>query len=329
MRIDPKKMITFVISLAMFMEAVDTTVINTAIPSMGQSLMVNPIDLKLALISYLLSLSIFIPISGWMADKFGIKRVFMSALLIFSVSSLWCGFSHSLTELVIARAVQGIGGALMVPIGRLIIVSSFKRHELILTMSRVVIVGALGLLLGPVFGGIISHYLTWRWIFWINIPVGIINILLAYIYLKEFPAKKVVPLDKLGFILFGAGLAGLTFGVSAIRESSISISISIGFIVTAILLLITYVWHSRHVKSPIVNTDLLRIRTFQVSILGNIFSRLGFGAVPFLLPLMLQISLDYPAQISGLLLAPIAIGLLFVKPLIMRTLRWFGYKKLL
>jgi EmrB/QacA subfamily drug resistance transporter len=324
-----KKMIPFVVSLAMFMEALDATVINTAIPSMAESLLVNPIDLKIALISYLLSLAIFIPISGWIADKFGIKRVFMGALIIFSVSSLWCGFSHNLIELVIARTIQGIGGALMLPIGRLIIVRSFKRHELIITMSRVVMIGAFGLLLGPVFGGVISHYLTWRWIFWINIPVGIINIILAYIYLIEYKPKNVMPLDILGFVLFGAGLAGLTFGFSALSESSMAISISLSIILIAILFLSLYVKHSRKIKYPIVRTDLFQIRTFQVAILGNVFSRLGFGALPFLLPLMLQISLGYPAQISGMLLAPIAIGLLFAKNLIMPLLRWLGFKKIL
>jgi EmrB/QacA subfamily drug resistance transporter len=324
-----KKVIPFIVSLAMFMEALDTTIINTAIPSMAHSLQVNPIDLKVALISYLLSLAIFIPISGWIADKYGVKRVFIAALIIFTLSSFWCGFAHTLNELVLARITQGLGGSMMLPIGRLIIIRTFLRHELIIAMSRVVIIGALGLMLGPVLGGIITHYLSWRWIFWINIPVGILNILCAKFYLLESEQKTVPPLDKLGFILFGGGLALLTFGLSAVTESTIKIFTSCTIIFSSICMLLAYAIHSRKVSHPIVKTSLLKIRTFRIAILGNLFSRLGFGGVPFLLPLLLQIGLGYSAQLSGLLLAPIAAGVLLVKPLSMHFLRYLGYKNLL
>ena len=185
-----KKITPLIVSLAMFMEAVDTNVINTAIPVMSRSFNVNPIDLKIALISYLLSLAIFIPISGWIADKFGIKRVFMIALAIFTLSSFWCGFATGLRELVAARIFQGMGGSLMLPLGRLLIVRTFDRNELIATMSRVVMVGAMGLMLGPVLGGFITHYFSWRWIFWVNIPVGIFAIIIAQIRAKKRSGTK-------------------------------------------------------------------------------------------------------------------------------------------
>lgn len=321
--------ITLIVSLAMFMEAVDTTILNTAIPAMAHSLSVDPVDLKIALISYLLTLSIFIPISGWIADKFGIKRVFIVAVLIFIVSSFWCGYAKNLMELVIARSLQGLGGSLTLPLGRLIIVRTFPRHELVAAMGHVVMVASVGLMLGPVLGGVITHYFSWSWIFWVNVPVGLITILLAWKWLPDVLPQTVPPLDKLGFILFGVGLAGLTFGLSAFSETTMNPMNAVLVIVVAVLLLIWYVWHSRHKAHPIIRTQLFSSRTFQISVTGNLLARLGFGGVPFLLPLLFQIGLGYPAQISGLLLAPTAIGVFLVKLFSVRLLRFLGYKKLL
>lgn len=325
----PKQIIPFIISLALFMEAVDATILNTAIPAMSHSLQVNPVDLKIALISYLLSLAIFIPISGWIADKFGIKRVFMSALIIFTLSSTWCGFAHDLTELVLARTLQGIGGSLMLPVGRLILVRTFLRHELIATMSRVIMVAALGLMLGPVLGGFITHYFSWHWIFWVNIPFGLFTLLMVWYWFENTAPKKMPPLDKLGFIFFGAGLAGLTFGLSALSESTIPDWVALFIFVSAIFSLIAYFLHSRKRPHPIVKTELFKSRTFRISVFGNLTSRLGFGGVPFLLPLLLQIGLGFSAQLSGMLLAPTALGIVLIKPFILPLLRFFGYKRLL
>ncbi len=328
--IDKKSyMSLLIVSLALFMEALDTTVINTAIPTMSRSLNVNPIDLKIALISYLLSLAIFIPISGWIGDKWGIKRVFIHSIYIFILSSLWCGFARHLTELVIARTLQGFGGALALPLGRLIVLRTFERHEVINAMSRVAIIASLGTMLGPVLGGFITHYFSWRWIFWINIPVGLLCILLAYYWIDNDKPQKVYSLDKMGFILFGGSLAGFTFGLSAFSESTLAKSTAINTLLISFLFLIAYFWHSRNKKHPIVNGVLLHIRTFRISVLGNLFCRLGFGGVPFLVPLLLQISLHYPAQVSGMLLAPIALGIMFARPLTLGFLRLLGYKKLL
>lgn len=312
------------------MEAVDSTIINTAIPVMSHSLNVYPIDLKIALISYLLSLAIFIPISGWLADKFGVRKIFISALLIFTLSSFFCGFANNLSELVIARFIQGFGGALSLPVGRLIIIRVFGRENMIVNMSRVVIVGALGLMLGPVIGGLIVHYFSWPWIFWVNIPIGLITIVLSYFWLDDLKTRgNVPPLDPLGFLLFGIGLAGFTFGFSTLSETTIPYLRSLIIILLSILILVIYFWYSHKKLHPIVKTDLLKIRTFRISITGNLLARLGFGGVPFLLPLLLQIVLGFSAQLAGLLLAPVALGVLLVKPVILRILRIFGFKRLL
>lgn len=324
-----KNIILLIVSFAMFMEAVDTTILNTAIPVMSHSLNVNPIDLKLALISYLLSLAIFIPISGWIADKFGIKIVFITAVCVFTLSSIWCGFTQSLGELICARIVQGLGGSLTMPVGRLIILRTCERHELIAKMSLVVMVASLGMMLGPLLGGVITHNFSWRWIFWVNVPIGILAVLLSIKLLPNMPARAVPPLDKLGFVLFGSGLASLTYGLSILSESDISNTQALITLSTAVLLLVAYAYHSRNRKNPIIKVELLRIRTFSISVISNLFARLSFGGTPFLLPLLLQIGLGYSSQLSGILLAPIALGVFLVKPLSVHILRWFGYKKLL
>ena len=326
-----KKIITFIVSLALFMDALDTTIINTAIPAMAHSLQVSPVDLKIALISYLVSLAIFIPISGWVADKFGIKRVFISALFIFTASSAWCGYAHTLFELVVARSVQGLGGSLMLPLGRLIILRTFQRHELVDAMNHVVMIVSIGLMLGPLAGGFITDHLSWPWIFWVNIPVGFLTIITSSCWLKEVSPRKVRPFDFMGFILFGGGLALLTFSLSDLSESTANTQTVLLLITIAILMLLCYSLRSHQQRHPIVNMDLFRIRTFQVSIVGNLLARLGFGGVPFLLPLLLQIGLGYSAQLSGLLLVPIALGILMVKfkSISLKILRFAGYKRLL
>lgn len=324
-----KNIILLIVSLAMFMEAVDATIINTAIPSMASSLHVNPIDLKIALISYLLSLAIFIPISGWIADKFGVKKVFIVAVGIFTLSSIWCGTTHHLSELIIARIVQGFGGSLTMPVGRLIIIRTCERHELISKMSIVVMIAALGMMLGPVLGGIITTHFSWPWIFWVNIPIGILAIICAKLFFPDMPARTVPKLDKLGFILFGGGLAALTFGLSLLSESEVNNSFALLIIGGALFLLFFYAIHSRKKTHPIVQIHLLHYRTFRTSVIGNLLARVGFGGVPFLVPLLLQVVLGYSPQLSGILLAPTALGVLLVKPLSLWILRLLGYKNLL
>lgn len=322
-------LITLIVSLALFMDALDTTIINTAIPAMARSLQVHPVDLKIALISYLLSLAIFIPISGFIADKFGIKRAFIVALAIFTISSFWCGSVQTLFELIIARSLQGIGGALMLPLGRLIVLRTYPKHEVVNAMNHVIMVVSFGLMLGPFIGGFITDRFSWHWIFWVNIPVGIFAIAMATIYLVDNAPRKSTPLDVLGFLLFGSGLAGIIFSLADLSETNADHTNILLIMATSCLLLFAYFIHSRKVKHPIVNVALFRFRTFQVSTLGNLCARLGFGGVPFLLPLMLQIALGYSAELSGLLLAPIAIGILLLKSLSLPILRFTGYKRLL
>ena len=324
-----RRVIPPIVALAMFMEALDSTILNTAIPVMSDSLKVNPINLKVALISYLLSLAIFIPISGWCADKWGIKKVFTAALTIFTLSSLACGFSSSVLMLVAARSVQGIGGAFMLPVGRLLVLRIFGRKEFVQVMNRIVIPALIGPALGPLLGGWISETWGWRWIFWVNIPLGLIAIACAQLFLHEQRSQELPSFDGRGFLLFGLGVAGTAFGLSALSEDVFPYSLIAILMAISISILCAYGWHAKYTPFPVVRIKLLTQRVLRISILGNILTRLGFGGLPFLLPLLLQLVLNYSPKEAGAVVAFAAVGAMLLKTFSYRLLRRFGFKKLL
>lgn len=324
-----QRLVILIVSIAMFMEALDTTIINTAIPVMAKSLAVNPINLKIALISYLLGLAIFIPISGWMADRYGAKRVFLLAISVFTLSSLWCGFASHLQELTIARFIQGIGGALSMPVGRLIILRSCKRHEFIGLMNWVVMIAGLGMMLGPLLGGLITTWFSWHWIFWVNIPIGLLNLYLIQTQLPDFHPRTRLQLDSTGFILFGLGLALLTLSLSLLSEFGVRFRWPLTLLLLSGTILYAYTHHRPRRRYPVVKMRLFQVKTFHIAVMSNLITRLSFGGIPFLMPLLLQVILGHSPAVSGLLLAPLALGILTVKPFSLRLLRHFGYKKLL
>lgn len=324
-----KRITMFIISLALFMDVLDSNIINTAIPAMSNSLHVNPIDLKIALISYLLSLAIFIPMSGWTADKYGTKNIFIAAMGLFTLSSFFCGYAHTLTELIIARSIQGMGGAFMISLGRLMIARTFKRHELVEAMNTVIIVVSVAVMVGPFVGGVIVDVLSWPWIFWVNIPAGLLTMMLASYGLKDSATRNPRPFDFFGFILFGGSLALLCFSLSEMSESNNDLHASLFRMVVSFLMLMTYFFHAKRKKHPVIKIELFRIRTFRISVLGNLCARLGFGGMPFLLPLLQQVGLGFSAQLSGLLLMPIALGIVVSKTIAIKILRKVGYKQFL
>jgi EmrB/QacA subfamily drug resistance transporter len=324
-----KNIALFVTAFALLMETIDATILNTAIPAMSHSLQVNPIDLKVALISYFLGLALFVPVSGFLADKFGAKRIFIAAFVLFTVSSWWCGLVHNVIELVVARILQGIGGSLTLPIGRLIVARVFPQHEMITAMNRIAMVGALGTMMGPVLGGLLTYYVSWHWIFWVNVPLGFLVCGVAYRYLPHIPQKVTPPLDIPGFILFGMSLGGLTFGLSAFSNNALPLWQANSILCGAFGLLLIYFWYSSASRHPIFNTQLFAKRSFRLSMLGSAISRLGFGGIPFLVPLLLQVSLGYSSFSAGLLMAPWALGIVLAKLITLPSLRWLGYQKYL
>jgi EmrB/QacA subfamily drug resistance transporter len=311
------------------MENLDSTVLSTALPAIAESLDENPLHLNLALTSYLLSLAVFIPISGWVADRFGARRVFRAAIVIFTLGSIFCGLSDSLAQFVIARVFQGLGGAMMVPVGRLVLLRTVPKSELVRAMMYLTVPAMIGPLLGPPVGGFITTYLHWRWIFWINLPIGLLGILLVTLFIEDVREERPPAFDWRGFALSGLGLTALVGGFETVARGFLpSLAVATLFAAGAIMLVL-YVAHARRHPYPVLDLSLLRIPTFRTSIAGGFLFRLGIGATPFLLPLMLQLGFGLTPFESGLLTFATAIGALLMKTTAGPILRRFGFRRVL
>ncbi len=315
-----KRLLPWLVAVAFFMEALDTTILNTAVPTMAKALDVAPLSLKSVLTSYTLALAVFIPVSGWIAERFGTRRVFATAIGLFTLGSMLSGATNSLHLLVVCRIIQGIGGAMMVPVGRLTMVRAFARGEIVRAMSFVAIPALIGPLIGPLAGGLLVHYAHWRLIFFVNVPIGLLGLYMVWRHLPDYRAKDPHRLDVVGFVLFGAGVALLSYVLEVFGEHTLSgLEIS-GILGVALALLFTYGVHASRRRWPLLRLSLFSIRTFRASILGAFLARLGAGGMPFLLPLLYQVGLGYSAVQSGLLLLPqsiAAIGLRFIVPTIL------------
>jgi EmrB/QacA subfamily drug resistance transporter len=324
-----KRYLPWVVAAALFMEQLDSTIVNTAVPSMALSLHVTPLSLKAIVASYILSLAVCIPISGWMADRFGTRRVFSTAVAIFTFSSVLCGISVNLPMLVAARILQGIGAAMMMPVGRLAVIRTFPKAELLTAMNFVIIPALIGPLLGPTVGGIIVHWLSWREIFFVNVPIGLIAQFLIYHYMPDYYGDEPRPLDVTGLILFGIGTALLSWLLEIFGEHIIEPLSAIFVLAVSLCLLTAYVWHAKHASFPLLRLSLFKLRTFRISVIGGFVTRLGMGGMPFLLPLLYQLGLGLPAWQSGLLMMPTALAAMFMKMISVRVLSRFGYRKIL
>src|SRR5271168_4851098 len=324
-----KRYLPWLVAVAFFMESLDTTILNTAVPAISEALKVTPLSMKSVLASYTLSLAVFIPISGWMADKFGTRRVFSSAIGIFTLGSFLCGISSNIHLLVACRILQGFGGAMMVPVGRLTLVRAFAKSELIRIMSFVAIPALIGPMLGPIAGGLIVGYLHWRVIFFVNIPIGIAGLLMVFIHLPDYREEKTPRLDIVGLILFGSGIALLSYVLEIFGEHALNAGEMAGLLVVSLTLLAGYGLHASRTAFPLLRLSLFRIRTFSAAVSGNFFTRLGIGGVPFLLPLLYQVGLGYTPIQSGLLVMPQAIASMSMKATMPRILRRIGYRGVL
>ncbi|MCW1915093.1 DHA2 family efflux MFS transporter permease subunit [Luteolibacter sp. GHJ8] len=324
-----RRYLPWVVAVALFMQQLDGTIVNTAVPTMAESLGVASLALKSVLTSYTIAIAVLIPLSGWLADKFGTKRVFAFAVAVFTLGSLACGLSVNLPMLVASRVLQGIGAAFMMPVGRIALLKTFPKSGILRAMNFVIIPALLGPLLGPLTGGLIVHWLPWRVIFLINIPIGLLGLWLVKKHMPDHRGAVADPLDARGFILFGAGIALLSWVLEIFGEHRMETGWVAGLAAISLGLIGAYFVHARKSANPLLPVDLFRVRTFRVSVVGGFLTRLGISGMPFLLPLLYQLGMGFSPWQAGLLVMPQALAAIGMKLAVQRIMGHFGHKRVL
>lgn len=319
----------WLVAAAFFMQALDSTVVNTAVPAMAEALKVTPLGMRTALTSYVLTLAILIPASPWLCDRFGTRRVFGAAIIVFGLGSLLCGIAQTLPQLVAARVLQGVGGASLMPVGRYVLVRSIDRGEFVRAMSTVATFGLLGSVLGPLLGGALVEFTSWRLIFLINVPVAIAGVWMNRRDMPEYRLDHANRFDLLGFLLFGAASALLLTASELAGATPVPWS-RMGLCALAALLLgAIYLWHSRRTEHPVADLALLRVRSVSVALAGGLFTRLGISGMFLLLVLFLQVGCGWSPLAAGLMMVPQALGSIMAKWAVNRALVHYGYRRLL
>src|SRR3954447_23663035 len=324
-----ERLIPLIVATALFMENMDSTVIATSLPAIAADIGTSPLTLKLAITSYLLSLAVFIPASGWTADRFGARMVFSIAIGVFMIGSIGCALSQNVTHFVIARILQGMGGAMMTPVGRLVLLRSIDKSALVNAMTWVTAPALVGPVIGPPLGGFITTYFSWHWIFLINIPIGLLGIFMALRYIDPIRSEEPERFDLYGLVLAGIGLGGIAFGLSVAGLNLLPWTIVIALIGVGSIALTLYVIHARRTAAPALDFTLLRLPTLRASIIGGFLSRLGIGALPFLLPLLMQVGFGLSPFKSGLVTFASAVGAMGMKTLAARIIKTFGFRNIM
>lgn len=318
-----------IVASALFMQNLDSTVVATALPALAHAFHADPVHMSVALTAYMFSLATFIPASGWMADRFGARLVFRVAIVVFTVGSVLCGMAPSFAALILARILQGAGGAMMIPVGRLVLLRSTEKGDLVAAMSWLTVPALIGPVLGPPLGGFLVTFFSWRWIFDINVPIGIAGVIAASLYIDDVAVERPGRFDWRGFLLAATALAASMFGVETIGRGVVAPLLAWGGLGLGIAAGAGYGWHARRHPAPLLDFTLMRLPTFRVSVLSGSLFRLGVGAVPFLLPLLLQVDFGRSPVESGLITLASAAGALAMKPLAQPVLRHFGFRAVL
>ncbi len=328
-KVDPSfKTLLWLVALGFFMQSLDSTIVNTALPSMAQNLGESPLQMQSVVVAYVLAVAAVIPVSGWIAERIGIRYAYLTAIVIFSIASLFCALSQSLDQLIAARVLQGVGGAMLLPVGRLAILKIVPRAQFLAAMSFITIPGLIGPLIGPALGGWLVQVATWHWIFLINLPIGIIGALLT---LKVMPLLKNDSLprfDLSGYILLVVGMVCLSLSLEGLSDKG-NLGVMMILLMMGIAASVAYIFHASRQKKALFRADLFKNRCFSIGIIGNLFARLGGGSLPFLLPLLLQLALGYTPLQAGLMMMPLVLGAMTIKRTITPIIKRFGYRRVL
>ena len=323
------RLLVLLVSIGFFMQGLDTTIVNTAIPAMAKHLGENPLEMHSVVVAYVLSVAACIPLSGWLADRFGVRNTYFSAIIIFTLASLGCGYSTSLNELLVYRVIQGLGGALLLPVGRLAMLKIIPRTQFLAAMSLMSLAGLIGPLLGPTLGGWLVEVATWHWIFLINIPMGLLGVFITFKAMPNVTEPTVPSFDFFGIILLVLAMVGLSLGIENFANTQHSMWWSVVLITIGLVSALIYAFHAHTHQNALFRSKLFRNRIYAIGIVGNFFARLGGNALPFLLPLMLQVAFGFEPFITGLLMIPTVVGSLISKPIIRPLIQKFGYRQVL
>lgn len=321
-----RKILLWLIAGAFFMQMLDGTILNTALPVMSRSFDQSPLRMQAVVIAYFLTVAILIPLSGWTADRFGSRRVFLVSLCLFTFGSFLCAASVNFPMLIASRIIQGVGGAMMTPVGRLIAIRLYPREQMVKTLTFITIPALIGPILGPVLGGFFVQFATWHWIFLVNLPLGFFAVLITFFFMPEIREDVRVPFDWVGFLFFAIAMVAISLSLEGAGELHWAKAISLGLFVLGFTCFCAYWTYASRVKYPLFTTELFRNRFFAVGIVGNLFARMSNGTIPYLTPLMFQVALGYSPLQAGLTMVPLAAFGILAKTIIAPLLQRFGYR---
>ncbi|EPJ3205912.1 MFS transporter [Salmonella enterica subsp. enterica serovar Derby] len=318
----------WIVAFGFFMQSLDTTIVNTALPSMAKSLGESPLHMHMVIVSYVLTVAVMLPASGWLADKIGVRNIFFTAIILFTLGSLFCAWSGTLNELVMARVLQGVGGAMMVPVGRLTVMKIVPREQYMAAMTFVTLPGQIGPLLGPALGGILVEYASWHWIFLINIPVGIVGAIATLMLMPNY-TMQTRRFDLSGFMMLAVGMAVLTLALDGSKGTGISHMTLAALVICGVLAILLYLKHAHNNPRALFSLHLFRTHTFSLGLFGSFAGRIGSGMLPFMTPVFLQIGLGFSPFHAGLMMIPMVLGSMGMKRIVVQVVNRFGYRRVL
>jgi len=323
------RMLLWLVAIGFFMQTLDATIVNTALPAMAKSFGESPLRMQSVVVAYSLTMAMLIPASGWVADRFGTRRVYMAAISLFVIGSIACALSGNLSQLVAARVVQGMGGAMLLPVGRLAVLRAYPRERFLQAMSFIAIPGLVGPMIGPTLGGWLVEVATWHWVFLINIPVGLLGCVATVFYMEDNPRPDTPRFDLAGYLMLAFGMVSISLAVDGLSGLGLKQASVLVLLVFGMASLAAYWLHAARRPDPLFSPHLFSVPTLSIGLLGNLFSRLGSSCMPFLVPLLLQLSLGYSPMQAGMMMVPVAMASMLVKRFATPLITRYGYRKVL